>query len=332
MKAVLKVATAATSIAITTAAPAVGDTALYVGGTGWPGTPSHSQMTWLQNDLYAGRDDTLVGVGYPASPVMMDQSVAVGAKNLGNLVKTTSGPKTVVGVSQGSLVLHAEERRIMALPEDQRPVKGDLRFVYIADPARPNNGIANQLPKGVRIPGIGLTRPAPPVETPYETVYVTREYDGIADFPDRPLNLLATANALMGGVYLHANYGVDLNDIPKSNITETTNTKGGVTKSYIIPTKELPLTKPLRQLGVDRRIVDEVDKHLRPVINAGYKRHDVKRNTLSGTEEQRESEDRDNRTNSTKDDEDAAPTTTPTNTTTTDAEDNDADKDAAAAS
>lgn len=328
MKAALKVATAATSIAITTAAPAVGDTALYVGGTGWPGTPSHSQMTWLQNDLYAGRDDTLVGVGYPASPVMMDRSVAMGAKQLGDMVKTTDGPKTVVGVSQGSLVLHAEERRIMALPENQRPAKDDLRFVYIADPARPSNGIVNQLPKGVRIPGIGLSRPAPLVETPYETVYVTREYDGIADFPDRPLNLLATANALMGGVYLHANYGVDLSEIPESNITETTNTMGGVTKSYIIPTEELPLTKPLRQLGVDRRIVDEVDKHLRPVINAGYKRHDVKRNTLSKVDEQGESEDRDNRTRVTEDADDTAPT----DTVTTKENDEDTDEDATPAS
>ncbi|WP_226862603.1 hypothetical protein [Mycolicibacterium baixiangningiae] len=36
----------------------MGDTALYVGGTGWPGTPTHSQMTWLRYDVYAGRDDT----------------------------------------------------------------------------------------------------------------------------------------------------------------------------------------------------------------------------------------------------------------------------------
>jgi hypothetical protein len=281
MKGVLKVATAATSIAITTAVPATADTALYVGGTGWPGTPTHSQMTWLQNDVYAGREDTLVGIGYPASPIMMNESIAMGARQLGGAVTTTKGRKSVVGVSQGSLVLHAEERRIMALPESQRPAKDDLRFVYIGDPARPSGGIANWVPEGVRVPGIGITRPEPVVETPYETVYVTREYDGIADFPDRPLNLLATANAVMGVVYLHPNYGVDLTDVPKTNITETTNKKGGKTTSYLVPTKELPLTKPLRQLGVDRRLVDEVDKHLRPVVDSGYKRNDIKRSSVS---------------------------------------------------
>lgn len=276
MKGVLKVVSAATSIAITTAAPAAGDTALYVGGTGWPGTPTHSQMTWLQNDVYAGRDDTLVGVGYPASPVMMNESIAVGATRLGDAVTATKGPKVVVGVSQGSLVLHAEERRLMALPAGQRPADDQLRFVYIGDPARPSGGVANWVPEGVRVPGIGISRPEPIVDTPYDTVYVTREYDGIADFPDRPQNLLATANAVMGVVYLHPDYGVDLTNVPERNITETTNELGGKTTSYLVPTKELPLTRPLRQVGVPRSIVDEVDKHLRPVIDAGYKRNDPK--------------------------------------------------------
>ncbi|MFS0900474.1 PE-PPE domain-containing protein [Mycolicibacterium litorale] len=284
MNGALKVVCVATSIAITTAAPAGADTALYVGGTGWPGTPTHSQMTWLQNDVYAGRDDALVGIGYPASPVMMNESVAMGARRLGDAVTATKGPKSVVGVSQGSLVLHEEERRLLALPAAQRPAQDELRFVYIGDPARPSGGVANWVPEGVRLPGIGISRPEPLVDTPYETVYVTREYDGIADFPDRPQNLLATANAVMGVVYLHPHYGLDLSDVPTSSITETTNSQGGKTTSYLVPTKELPLTKPLRQLGVDRRIVDEVDKRLRPVVDAGYKRNDVKRASVSGAD------------------------------------------------
>lgn len=297
MNSPLKVAFAATSIAIITAVPATAGTTLYVGGTGSPGTPTQSQMTWLQNDVYSGRDDTLVGVGYPASPILMDRSIAMGARQLDGAVSTTEGPKSVVGVSQGSLVLHEEERRLMALPESERPAPGELRFVYIADPARPSGGITNRLPGGVRIPGIGLSRPAPLVETPYETVYVTREYDGIADFPDRPLNLLATANAVMGAVYLHSHYDVDLSDVPAGNVTEKTNDEGGKTTSYLVPTDELPLTKPLRQLGVDRRIVDEIDTHLRPVVDAGYKRNDTKRNTVSKPDEtQRASRDDDDRT------------------------------------
>jgi hypothetical protein len=64
--------------------------------------------------------------------------------------------------------------------------------------------------------------------------------------------------------------------VPKRNITETTNDLGGRTTSYLVPTKDLPLTQPLRQVGVPRSIVDEVDKHLRPVVDAGYKRNDPK--------------------------------------------------------
>lgn len=295
MKRPLEVVVVVALSALTTAAPATADTTLYVGGTGWPGTPTHSQMTWLQNDVYAGRDDTLVGVGYPASPVLMDESVAMGARRLNATVASTPGPKTLVGVSQGSLVLHEEERRIMALPEDERPAPDELRFVYIGDPGGPGGGVANWVPEGIRVPGIGLSRPAPPVETPYETVYVTREYDGIADFPDLPLNLLATANAVMGVIYLHPHYDVDLTGVPEDNITETTNGEKGRTTSYLVPTEELPLTKPLRQLGIDSRIVDEVDEHLRPVIDAGYKRNDPKRNTVSGSDEPQDTERADRR-------------------------------------
>ncbi|WP_082695818.1 PE-PPE domain-containing protein [Mycobacterium sp. IS-1742] len=306
MKGALKVATASASIAIAAAAPASADTALYVGGTGWPGTPTQSQMTWLQNGVYAGREDTLVGVGYPASPILMNESIAMGARELGGAVTSTKGRKSLVGVSQGSLVVHEEERRIMALPENQRPAKDDVRFVYIGDPARPSGGIANWVPEGVRIPGIGISRPAPLVETPYETVYVTREYDGIADFPDRPLNVVSTANAVMGVVYLHPNYGVDLTAVPKDDITETTNSKGGRTTSYLVPTKELPLTKPLRQLGVDRRIVDEVDKRLRPLVDSGYKRNDTRRNTVSEPDEPSGSQRAGARPDDAVDDHDAA--------------------------
>ncbi|BBY16949.1 PE-PPE domain-containing protein [Mycolicibacterium litorale] len=308
MNGVLKLASAATAIAITTAAPAAGDTALYVGGTGWPGTPTHSQMAWLQNDVYAGRDDTLVGVGYPASPVLMNESVAIGARQLGDAVTATKGPKSVIGVSQGSLVLHEEERRIMALPAARRPAPDELRFVYIGDPARPSGGVANWVPEGIRIPAIGITRPEPLVETPYETVYVTREYDGIADFPDRPQNLLATANAVMGVAYLHPSYGVDLTAVPDSHITTKTNTLGGKTTEYLVPTKNLPLTQPLRQLGVPRSIVDEVDDHLRPIVNAGYKRNDPK--PTSGRDDDTDATDDDATpaASNTDDDSDSDPT------------------------
>lgn len=40
--------------------------------------------------------------------------------------------------------------------------------------------------------------PRPEPETPYDVIVVAQEYDGWADFPDRPWNLLATLNAIAG--------------------------------------------------------------------------------------------------------------------------------------
>jgi diacyltrehalose acyltransferase len=276
MKSTLKVASAATALALTTACPAWAGSVLYVGGTGTTGLPSQASMAWLPDNGYVGKDDTLVGVKYPGALMGMDRSIAAGATSLRDTCDATEGPKTLVGVSQGSIVVHEEERRIMALPEDQRPAQDQLVFVHIADPARPGGGFTNRLPRHVQVPVIGLSRPEPVVETPYQTVYVTREYDGWADFPDRPLNVLATGNALMGTTYIHPYYDVDLSTVPDSNITNTKNGLGGRTTSYLVPTKQLPLTQPLRQLGVDDRVVDEIDRHLRPIIDAGYKRNDPK--------------------------------------------------------
>ncbi|MGI9126189.1 MAG: PE-PPE domain-containing protein, partial [Mycobacterium sp.] len=63
----------------------------------------------------------------------------------------------------------------------------------------------------------------------------------------------------------------DLSTVPAQNITTTTNGQGGTTTTYLVPTEQLPLTMPLRQLGVPSGWVDSLDDGLRPIIDAGYK-------------------------------------------------------------
>jgi hypothetical protein len=87
--------------------------------------------------------------------------------------------------------------------------------------------------------------------------------------------LVAVANAIAGFVYLHASTS-SLNPytIPPQNITVITNSKGGTTTTYLNPAEHLPLTQPLRDIGVPTQVTDEIDSVLRPIVDAGYSRND----------------------------------------------------------
>ena len=127
---------------------------------------------------------------------------------------------------------------------------------------------------GTQIPIVGLTA-TPPVESRYDTVVVTNEYDFWGDFPDRPWNLVALANAVMGAAFVHTRVSFSPSDVPLSNISTTTNSLGATVTTYLVPTQHLPLTEALRIVGVPAKIVDTIDNVLRPIIDAGYSRNDA---------------------------------------------------------
>ncbi|MCV7073141.1 PE-PPE domain-containing protein [Mycolicibacterium rufum] len=108
--------------------------------------------------------------------------------------------------------------------------------------------------------------------TPYDTLIVKAEYDGVADFPDRPLHLLADVNALMGARELHVDAAFsDILHEP-TKYTITTNALGGTTTTVLIPTPLLPLLSPLRDAGASPQVLATMDKVLRPIINTAYRR------------------------------------------------------------
>ena len=87
---------------------------------------------------------------------------------------------------------------------------------------------------GFRIPVLGWTVTRPPSESGYDTVAVVGEYRWAADFPDRPWNLLADLNALVGFSYNHSEAALtDPADIPAENIVTTTNSTGATTTTYL---------------------------------------------------------------------------------------------------
>ena len=86
-----------------------------------------------------------------------------------------------------------------------------------------------------------------------------------------PLNVIADANALLGGPYVHARaFDVSLPADPTSSAAyQGTH---GDTSYYFFETEDLPLFGPLRTLGVPEALIDVVEPFFRVLVELGYDR------------------------------------------------------------
>lgn len=271
MRTAMVFATAFSVAAVILAAPARSATAFTVSGTQIFHTPPTPQR--LLPAYFAGHD--IVDIAYPAAVLGMDASIAVASGNLAREVDGAGGEMIVAGFSQGAIALAYEKQLLMQRPPDQRPAADRLTFVALGDPTG-TGGIMRFL-EGI-VPILDLS-PFTAPDTPYPTIVVHGEYDGWADFPDRPWNIVSVLNALLGVIYVHGGYevtpgGLDLSAVPDRNITVTVNPLGGHTTTYLIPTPKLPLVQPLRTIGVPEPWVAALESHLKPIVDAGYVRND----------------------------------------------------------
>ena len=248
-------------------------TALIISGSAaHPVTPETPVPTWLQGE-FQGSGTTSQNVLYPRSFVPglqgnmpLGQSVPIGVRNTITLENEIPGPKTIMGTSQGALVADRvmEENFKAGVPKDQ------VSFVVIADPER-GNGILTHF-RGVPIPGMNYT-PKKRKDTPYDVTVVTKEYEGLSDFPNNPRSPgfgLAVINAMMGAQMYHSNsvYS-DLSKVPSKNIHTTVNSLGGKTTTYLVPTKTLPILAPLAKVPHP-----PLNGILKPLIDSAYQRGD----------------------------------------------------------
>jgi diacyltrehalose acyltransferase len=267
-------------LASTGSTTAHADTALSVGGTNIPSWLSEvvSAPAYPLNEQYFA-SYSLVGIPYPGTigpfsgidTPTLGESVSEGVTNMYTAIHNTRKRMLVMGDSQGALVVdavHAQVSNDRTVPPPSR-----LSFLVIADPNY--GGVFSVLfPPGFTIPLVNYTIQAP-VEDRYDVVVFKNEYDGAADFPDRPWNLVAVANAILGFICCHAST-TSLNPytIPPGDITVTTNSRGGTTTIYLNPAEHLPLTQPLRDIGLPAELLDWIDRVLRPIVDAGYSRND----------------------------------------------------------
>jgi hypothetical protein len=263
-----------------------------LGGARPPGIPWVDYTNRAGNEYFPGAKRNLID--YPAGapfswvPSMFlppgyspDRvSIGVAAKDATNsldkAIRNGTQPAAAVGLSQGTLALDQEQARLANDPS--APPADKLQFTTIGDPTG-RHGFGQSFLAGIFAPGsyipfIDYTMPKP-VESQYDTNRVIATYDGLSDYPDRPDNLIAGANAFAASAIVHTPAAfTGPGDVPPQNIRTTVNSKGATTTTYLIPVNHLPLTLPLRYLGMSDGFVDQIDSVLQPMVDAGYSRYD----------------------------------------------------------
>lgn len=197
-------------------------------------------------------------------------------KKLDFAINNTSGDKVVIGFSGGArgASLWLEQQA----DSNAEPV-ADTEIVLVGNGGRKYGGV-NGFFWGDLF-NILMT----PTDTDYNVVDVAREFDPIADFPDKnPLNLLALVNALLAFDGVHMKYSEADLDAPGNYVWK----EGGNTTYVYIPTEQLPILQPLRNLGLNA-LADQWEAPLREIINRAYDRDYLENATVIpelGTEDE----------------------------------------------
>ncbi|HKP40588.1 PE-PPE domain-containing protein [Mycobacterium sp.] len=239
-----------------------------------------------------------------AGSLTFDQSVAIGRANVHNCLKANAAcdfnndpavdPQVgsdppqptdtfiVFGYSESAVIAALVKRDLIDNHQASDP---STSFEMVANAMRPNGGILERGAGLPTIPFFGITfYGAAPTDSPvvndggtpndptddtylYPTIDVAQQYDGLGgDFPVRPLNLLATFNAIAGFAYLHGNViNRPLSDAQFQG-------KMGDTTYYLFTSDTLPILMPLDQIGVPKPIVRLLDAPLRVLIEDAYAR------------------------------------------------------------
>ncbi|OBF15696.1 hypothetical protein A5727_14835 [Mycobacterium sp. ACS4331] len=215
------------------------NTALVVPGTGTSNPDASTNYlknavnnyvnpSWSAIDPCTSDVDCAVGVPYTAQfwpfpfagwggleGAKWNDSVQNGVVSLSSLygeAQAAAGPGdevVIFGYSQGATVASIVKRQLANPPEGMPGLPDNVRFVLIGNPNRPNGGLFERLAMFGTVPILDATfgQPTPTNTSPtVNTTDIAFQYDGVADFPAVPWNLLAVLNAALGFEYVHGTY------------------------------------------------------------------------------------------------------------------------------
>jgi hypothetical protein len=247
---------------------------LTVGGTGGPVLPVDANyglayLYGFQNPYSVFTPEQL----WPTTPnlgnLSLNQSVALGTGDLNTALMTqiaAGNHVTVWGTSQGAVV---ESETIKQLMANGSPGADQVKFILTGNPESPDGGFMTRLVGGY-IPLADITAyGATPPNSPYTVVNYTNQYDGVADWPRYPLNLVSDSNAVAGFLFGAHDYGIPYN--PQQLPTSPGYT--GNTTYYLDLEQNLPLVTPLREFvpaPYGNAIADLLQPDLRVISDMGY--------------------------------------------------------------
>lgn len=232
-----------------------------------------------------------------------DQGVRIIYDTLAKLPAGTTA--TVFGYSQSAIIsslLQGGYTIPVGGKDELFSVPSDLNvsFVLVGNEMNPDGGLLSRysgrdmpmlsLPSlGIDFYGAtpgGLLPPdGGPIQTYYPTTTYIREYDGFSDSPRYPINFLADLNAGLGIVYVHVQYTPTISQeacaqkpfcLLQSQV-EAARASGPLPSSqptqtyYFIPTENLPLLQPLRELPfIGEPVADLLQPSLKVLVDLGY--------------------------------------------------------------
>lgn len=211
-------------VLLAAAESSVGDGTALIMGASFVATPSQGWLNafdrlYLQPHGFTGdiRAVTTPESLYPfTGPFSMtfDNSTARGQQIILDAIKeqiaaggvSHDNPVVVSGYSQSSTIDSLLMSRLAAEGVDPN----DVHFVLLGDPNNPNGGLLERFAVAdgntPDAASLGLTfSGATPSDISPADIY-TYEYDGFADFPKYPINLLSDLNAYLGIVFNHIAY------------------------------------------------------------------------------------------------------------------------------
>jgi hypothetical protein len=270
--------------------------ALMMGGTFQP-TPSAQWMDSIVADYL----DPATGASYTGVAVTTPETVPLAPSLEGGLADLQAAmaqqqaidpgaPYLIEGYSQSAVLAVNEELQLINTAASGQPVP-NVTFALLGSGNRPNGGIFERL-DGFYLPGAEVNADgAEPTHVGIPTIDIAAQYDGFADFPQYPINLVADLNALFGIIYAHGDYGGLLQGvIPGATFaplpsgpydyateyalgsSEIVKQVTGDTTFYFVPSTDLPLLDPLVTLGVPESVLNIVQPALQVIVEAGYDR------------------------------------------------------------
>lgn len=180
-----------------------------------------------------------------------------------------------MGLSEGALVLNAVKNALATDPTAPEP--DSLTFATFGDPIAKSpfseSFLTQNFAPGAVVPFMDYPVPAR-VDSQYHTDQFISAYDSIADWPDRPDNLFALANAIAGSDRPHRGGLHQPEDGSGAQHRDRNQFPGRHDDDVFHPRAAPSLVMGFKYLGVPEETLNRLDAILQPRVDAGYSRND----------------------------------------------------------